>query len=220
MDTVSFLHRNAKIIMNTHNTPDYLFNYFSTYKDFYELDLLQKATYLYRSGSHIIDVGANIGNHTVYFAKMLSAKVMAFEPFEKSREILFANISANKCAELVSIKSCALGDTTGRARAVSPNMENFGTVSVTSDPAGELTMGRLDDYVVPGMDVSILKIDVEGGEMPVLRGAVRTLAICRPHIFAEAQEPEKFEEISAFLNMFGYRKIDRFCYTPTYLFSV
>jgi precorrin-6B methylase 2 len=93
METVRFLHRGSEVVMNTHDRPDHLFNYFTNHRDFYELDLLQQAKALYRSGSHIIDVGANIGNHTVYFAKILSAKVMAFEPFEKSRDILLANIA-------------------------------------------------------------------------------------------------------------------------------
>lgn len=220
METVRFRHLGSEIVMNTHDRPDHLFNYFSEHGDFYELDLLQEVRSLYRRGSHIIDVGANIGNHTVYFARMLAAKVLAFEPFEQSREILLANVAANGCADLVRIEPSALGDSPGRARAHSPNAANLGMVSVTADDAGELTIGRLDDYVTLGMDVSILKIDVEGGELPVLRGAARTLAICRPHVFAEAFEPTQFEAIRAHLGMFGYRAVGRFCYTPTYLFSV
>jgi FkbM family methyltransferase len=220
METVRFLHHGSEIVMNTHDQPDHLFNFYASQRDFYELDLLQAAGALYRAGSHVIDIGANIGNHSVYFAKMLSARVLAFEPFEPSRDILVANLAANQCADRVGVEACALGDRTGRARAVSPNAANLGMVSVTADPAGALSIRRLDDCLAVGMDVSILKVDVEGGEMPVLRGAERTLAMQQPHIFAEAAESHQFDAIRCFLDGLGYRVVRRYCATPTYLFSV
>jgi FkbM family methyltransferase len=153
----------------------------------------------------------------VYFAKVLQARVLAFEPFAKSPEILQANLAANGCGELVTVSSYALGEAAGRERAHSRSDANLGMVSVCTDEAGDLAFARLDDCVTLGMDVSILEVDVEGGE---LRGAARLLAIDRPHVFAEAAEPADFESIRGFLALFGYRPVGRYCATPTYLFSV
>lgn len=220
METVRFQHGKLPVTLHTHDQPDHLFNHFTAHKAFYELDLLQAAGEVYRRGSWILDVGANIGNHAIYFAKVLQARVLAFEPFPRSREILLANLAANGCSELVSVSHYALGDAAGRGRAHSRSDSNLGMVSVRPDETGDLDVARLDDCITLGMDVSILKIDVEGGEMPVLRGAARLLAIDRPHIFAEAAEPAEFEQIRAFLAPFGYRPVGRYCATPTYLFSV
>jgi len=220
VETVQFVHGKIPVSLHTHDQPDHLFNHFSQHKCFYELDLLEAAGQLYRKGSWIIDVGANIGNHAIYFARMLQARVLAFEPFARSREILLANLAANGCGDAVVVDSHALGDAVGRGRAHSRSDRNLGMVSVRPDEAGDLSFARLDDRVTLGMDVSILKVDVEGGEMPVLRGAVRLLAIDRPHVFAEAAEPAEFESLRDFLAPFGYRPIARYCATPTYLFSV
>jgi FkbM family methyltransferase len=220
METVRFQHGKMPVTLHTHDRPDHLFNHFTQHQAFYELDLLQAAGEVYRRGTWIIDVGANIGNHAIYFARVLGARVLAFEPFPRSREILQANLAANGCSELVTVNPFALGDSPGRGRAHSRSDSNLGMVSVRPDDAGDLSFVRLDDCITLGMDVSILKVDVEGGEMPVLRGAARLLAIDRPHVFAEAAEPAEFESIRAFLAPFGYRPVGRYCATPTYLFSV
>ena len=102
MEVVKFFHGEIPVTLHTHDQPDHLFNHFSQHGCFYELDLLEAAGHVYRKGSWIIDVGANIGNHTVYFAKMVQARVLAFDPFAKSREILLANLAANGCGDSAS----------------------------------------------------------------------------------------------------------------------
>jgi FkbM family methyltransferase len=214
-----FIYNQTEITIYTHRRPDRLFDHYAASRTFYELDLLQAAADLYRPGSWIVDAGANIGNHTVFFAKIIGANVVAFEPYEKSREILLANIAANQCADKVMVIGHALGSTSGRGHAHSPNHANLGMVRIISDTTGDVTVSALDDLRGPEIDISILKVDVEGGELAVLEGAAATLASCRPHVFAEASERPAFESIRDFLSAFGYHVVRQYAITPTFLFS-
>ena len=72
-------------------------------------------------------------------------------------------------------------------------------MKIASDQEGEIRLEKLDTFISAGMSVGIVKIDVEGGEMAVLRGATETLSTHKPHLFIEAAEPAGFLEIENFL---------------------
>lgn len=220
MERISFNYGNQDILMHTHNRPDHLFNVISSQNSFYEMDLLSKAREVYTPGHIIADIGANIGNHTLFFAKILGAPVLAVEPFDKNREILMENLRANHCLNFVRVESMALGDFHGRGRIVLPTVANFGMVSVQPDANGDVEFARLDDYITERTPLSIVKLDVEGGEMGVLRGATETLRRQKPHLFIEAGEISYFEEIRKYLANFDYQVRGRYCATATYHFSV
>jgi FkbM family methyltransferase len=67
--------------------------------------------------------------------------------------------------------------------------------------------------------VRLLKIDVEGGEIPVLCGAAAILERDRPEVFAEAATRPERDALDATLAPWGYRRIKRFCSTPTWHYS-
>jgi FkbM family methyltransferase len=137
-----------------------------------------------------VDVGANVGIHALAAARHLAAgggAVLAFEPHPANYAALVRNIALNGWRH-VSAENLGLAEApavlTGTAAAEGGNwsLASRGTYQF------EVRLVRLDDYLadhpLPRLDV--LKIDVEGAEVRVLRGARRALERFRPLIIFEA----------------------------------
>ncbi len=174
---------------------------------FYEQRMLTYIRSLGMRGVYV-DVGASIGNHTVYFAKLCDAElVYAFEPLEHNFQRLERNIALNELEQRVVARKVAVTDTKGELKL---ELGRFSEV-VPAD--------LLDDLVrVPR--VSVIKIDVEGMEPHVLRGARRILVSHRPRIFAEAHTDDERRKLAALLRPLLYQPTGRvFNATPTYEFA-
>jgi FkbM family methyltransferase len=186
-------------------------------RSFYENDLLEALFRYYLPGTGFIDVGANIGNHTLFGARILGAWVTAFEPDAVSFSRLEQNLLLNELTTQVTAHRVAVGDQRGRGRVVCPNLKNRGQCRFVLDKAGDVDMIRLDDldFTQP---VSVIKIDIEGGEPAVIRGATRLLARYRPYVFLEAATPSRFWKAARLLRHLGYIPKERFCVSATYLF--
>lgn len=130
----------------------------------------------------IVDVGAHIGNHTVFFAEYLPhTAIHAFEPWADNRELLERNVA--RFPE-VQVHPLALSD----RRRQFPMMAdaNLGHVRAAEHPADVQQTPQavpLDELELT--DVTLLKIDVEGHEPQVLAGAALTIARSRPLILIE-----------------------------------
>lgn len=142
-----------------------------------------------------LDIGANIGNHSVFFAETFS-EVFSFEPNPKTFELLKFNANFNSSKGSIkpynlglSSKNTALpfavGHTnSGGSKIVRGNNKN-------SDSLIEVGVQRLDDVQdIKDRSVGLIKIDVEGHEPEVLRGAERTIAHSRPIILIEQDASE------------------------------
>jgi FkbM family methyltransferase len=185
---------------------------------FYEPDLLMKCHEIYLPGTVILDIGANIGNHTVFFAAVLGARVHAFEPFQPSLRLLEINLAANGIEGQVQLHPCALGAEDGGGRVLAPRLPaNPGTVRVAAG-GDDVPIQRLDGLDLPG-PVGLLKIDVEGAEADVLDGGRALIAAWLPDIMVEAGEPTAFKSIAHRLLGMGYVPRGRYAWTATYLFS-
>ncbi len=138
----------------------------------------------------VCDVGANIGNHTLAFADVAS-RVIALEPNPLIYELLKLN-----CRDRPNITPLRLAasDRAGTARAAAPPT-NYGESRITDTPQeGELSLTfdlvRLDDVPELAAErVGLIKIDVEGHEANVLRGAQRLLRRDHPLVVIE-QHPD------------------------------
>jgi FkbM family methyltransferase len=179
----------------------------------YEHDLLRVLGPFARRSSIVVDVGANIGNHTLYFAIVRRVTVHAFEPNPVAVRYLRANVEAND-ARKVHVHEVGLSDEPGRGR-IAP-AEELGMASVEQDDSGEIDLRLLDSYdFSPDPRIAVIKIDVEGAEARVLKGAEATIRAHRPIIALEALG----EEARPMLSALGYRRFPvRFCWTPTYVF--
>ena len=134
------------------------------------------------SGACALDIGANIGLHTVMLGKLVgtSGQVFAFEPEEHNSELLRRNLRLNALDNVVLSRS-VVSDRAGTC-SIGLNPINFGDHRVSDlAPEGWQTqkaqMVTIDGSFqhLPANIIRLIKIDVQGHEISVLRGMKRTL---------------------------------------------
>ena len=159
-----------------------------------ELELLREALQargLWRGDGLCLDIGANIGNHALFFAPHFR-EVWAFEPNPRTFTLLQLNA---QLAANVRCFNIGLSDTAGAATLSVP-AHNIGMATLQPGAAGVAVaceLQRLDD--LPGLAaqrVALLKIDIEGHEPAALRGALALLQRDRPVVVFE-QLPEDID---------------------------
>lgn len=191
--------------------------------NFYEKTMLHHIGENYIDGD-IIDVGANVGNHSVYFASICKdhCMVYAIEPGVDALGILRRNISNNCLIDTVDVFPYAAGESDGSVVLKAGSKKNLGAMRVVGtniDGVSGILMKTIDNMIPPNRRISLMKIDVEGFELPALRGSQRILVKDKPDIYVEAAKPEFLHEISHFLGSFGYVHKLVFNDTPTHWFK-
>jgi FkbM family methyltransferase len=180
----------------------------------HEIDVLSR---FIRDDTIALDIGANIGNHTLAFAKRHpKAEIWGFEPRPLVSSLAWANCARNGVRNAL-IVSAACGVAPG-AILLAPPLEGEGNVgafslrqiSIGEQPAAaaplmsRIEVVALDDYDY-ARPISLLKIDVEGMEFDVLAGARETLAAHRPAVFFETLDAPSAAEPCDLLSRLGYR---------------
>jgi FkbM family methyltransferase len=169
-----------------------------------------------RPGDSAIDVGANLGSHVVPLARRTgpAGRVFAFEPQPRIFELLAANVAAN-CLENVELHHAACAETAGAVElpAIDYGREaNFGGINVrelelagrNAEAAGQrVSVVTLDESVNPER-LRLIKIDVEGMELEVLRGGSRLLSKWRPFLYVENELPEQSRPLLQAMADLGY----------------
>jgi len=141
-----------------------------------------------RAGSVAVDVGANLGLHALVLSRCVGIKgrVFAYEPLVPIYQRLTANLGMNNAVNVVT-KPYGLGEQTGTIR-FDDHAGDFNIGKGRVDPEGSamIQIRSLDDDL-RGLDtpVSLIKIDVEGFELAVLKGAQETLRRHTPVILME-----------------------------------
>lgn len=214
--------KNEIVYMYLPNKKDYIQNTIQNSKKFYESDMLEDIYKRDITGKTVIDIGANIGNHTIYFSKVAKAKkVYSFEPFKEVLKILTKNIEINNVEERVQIFDAAVGRKTSKATIDIVDERNLGMNKVCQVANGEVDVVTLDEVLLPIVDsVDVIKIDVEGMGLDVLYGSIKIIERFNPDIYIEAETDSDFQEISTILSNYNYKPIKRYNWTPTYLFSI
>jgi FkbM family methyltransferase len=141
--------------------------------------------------SNVIDVGANIGTHTVYFSKKCNkGNVIAIEPQIYIFEMLAANILINGCYNTIPVNAGAASEP-GVIKMVNINpfegeKINYGEFKINSNAGGGVPTNLivLDSYA--DLDqFTLIKLDVEGYEVDVLNGATKLLEKHKPFLYIE-----------------------------------
>ncbi len=178
---------------------------------FYEVEKLQIITEVFPKGGVFVDIGSNVGNHSLYVGKFLHPRqIIVFEPNPPAIAILTLNMAMNGLQQVVDLTylGTGLADVPSRAQARIPAGNLGGTWLALSQDEGALVLIRGDDALAQRR-VDFLKIDVEGMELQVLAGLQQTIATWRPPIFIEI-ENRNAEAFLAWTERQGYRIGRRF----------
>jgi FkbM family methyltransferase len=184
--------------------------------ELYEPDELAIMARVIRPGSVIADIGANVGNHAVYFEKCLFAKeVIVFEVNPEAIDILLINHALNQCAHWnMSFLRYALSNNFAPISIVPAKPDNLGGTRFRQDEAGALRC-MTGDSVLANHPVDFIKLDVEGSEMAVLGGLKETLRRWRPTLFVEVLS-RNLPAFEAFLAAQAYEIADTFARYPLF----
>jgi FkbM family methyltransferase len=183
-----------------------------------ELNFVQQ---FLRPGMVVLDIGANHGLYTLLASKRVgpAGKVIAFEPSQRERKALRIHLTLNRCHNAI-IRDLALGNESGERelyvveeRAAGCNSLRPPAVDAKTTLAS-VQVARLDDVLLGEKinRVDFIKLDVEGAELDVLKGALGLLrSVPRPVILVEVYDIRtapwgyKAREIVEFLGQNRYR---------------
>lgn len=177
-----------------------------------------------RGKSCVLDVGAHIGLVTLPVASVMAAdgRLVSFEPAESNRRLLLRHLAANAFASVV-VEGALVGDSEAAAVEFYEMDDASGMNTVVAGAmdgayrAVTKSQVTLDGYCERnGLSPQVIKIDVEGAELGVLRGARRIIASCRPSIFLSVHPRqiailgETTEQLADLIESLGYdcRHID------------
>jgi FkbM family methyltransferase len=196
---------------------------------FFEAELLEHLGMHGPEGGVYVDVGANVGNHAVFFGTFLADHVVAVEPNPVLVPILTRNLRVNGIRH-ASVVACAAGAAVGLGQlslaAETPdNIGHTQVAGVTDGGATVVPIAPLDRVLdalagrLGARPVTCIKVDVEGMELSVLEGATRVLQAHRPQLVVELAGEDARRSVRRFLAAFGYGDTgQRFCWAPTYHF--
>lgn len=155
-----------------------------------------------------IDVGAHMGTYTILLAKKCK-EVWAFEPQKDTFNCLSVGLCMNNCFNIQS-HNVALGSKEGTATlrhlsedGASSTLLELPNQSVISEET--VSVNTLDSYELSNVD--FIKIDVEGYELEVIKGAIKTLVTSRfpPFMFEALSDDPQKEALFQYIRGLGYQ---------------
>lgn len=184
------------MIYNTHDT--YIGQSLDTYGEWTWAEI--EVTQQYAHGL-VIDIGANIGTHTLAYARTAD-RVVSMEPQYIVFQTLMANLALN-CLENVIPHFGACGSYDGKVPIHRPDYSVDGTFGCVTVGEGQqlVSMSRLDSF---GFHPDFIKIDAEGSEIDIIHGGMDTIRRAKPVMYIENDREEKRDELIALVESLGY----------------
>ena len=189
------------------------------YGEFSDLEFQVMRAFV-RPGDTVVEVGAHLGSFTVPLSKRVGARgrIFAFEPQAPLYHILCANLALNRTTN-TGARNSAVGAAPGTLRVPTLDYDsenNFGALGFgepfqNGNTVPTVTLDQeLGDLDLPG--IRLIKIDVEGMETHVLRGATSIIETDKPILYLENDRPKNHPDLCDFLlGELGYRA---FWHTP------
>ncbi len=173
-----------------------------------------------KPGMTVVDIGANIGYFTLLFSRLVgpTGRIIAIEPVEHLRARLIEHLAINNIQNVLVV-DCAVGEKEGELTLfygedsatsawMDDGLEPNGSANVLVRPLDAI----LQEYSVETVD--FIKVDIDGGEVPFLRGAEKTLRIASPEVLIEYSEINQHgaglstRDITKVLKQYGYEFYD------------
>jgi FkbM family methyltransferase len=162
---------------------------------FYEERELREMSRYIKPKSAILDIGANVGNHAMWFDKNTDPRIVyVIEPHPRAISIMLQNAAINYCHRICfDYLGVAFGEFNSKCTVMEEN-NNLGATKLKVSDKGFVN-------TIPGDDLMLLpdfiKIDVEGMEIETIRGIDKTIRKCRPNMFVEVEtsNDETFRDV-------------------------
>lgn len=170
----------------------------------YEIDLLEDMFIHSTPYATALDIGAHIGNHTLWLATVCQMDVVAFEPYNADYAALTRNVELNGVGDEVRVVEAALGD-----RLATVVRRDGGRYEIGSSG---VPMFTLDGWAAEHDlgNVALVKMDVEGAEPNIIAGGLHVIEEHQPVIYAEARTHDGRLRNAAALEPLGYRMTTTF----------
>lgn len=196
--------------INLYDQGEFVSDYISNSHDYFEREELDVFKGLFPKHGTIIEIGANIGNHVHYYENYLDYdRIVAFEPIKWNADILRLNVTSE-------VIQCGLWneETTATFKVYQDNM---GACQIGETGSGDIQLKTLDSFGFS--DVSFIKIDVEGAELNVLKGAAKTILMNKPVLWIEINHTVSYIKVKEYLAGLGYSAIIQLGDQPNFIFS-
>lgn len=176
---------------------------------FYEIEELQIIARYFKADQAFVDIGSNVGNHAIYVEKFLSPKsILLIEPNPEAIQILQLNLLLNGLSKVdTQFLGTGLSDHEETAVIEIP-INNLGGARLRPQANAGVRIVT-GDSLLRDRPVDFIKLDVEGLEMPALRGLQGTISTNRPTIFIEV-ENENIAEFSDWMRLHRYKIVEQF----------
>ena len=191
-------------------------------KDWWDGDILRRLDKYIPEGANILDLGANIGNHTIYWARQNKVnKVIAFEPVKYTLDILKKNIALNNLYNKVTICDVGLSDKTSKAVIAKWHEYNIGGTNIIDTDDGDMEVDKLDNIIYPInlKHIDFVKIDIEGHEVMALKGAKRVFKEYKPKYVYIESFSNHIDQTKQILKDYGYKLANFPVIANNYLFE-
>jgi len=161
------------------------------------------------------DVGAHLGFMSLVLSKLVgkTGKIFAFEPIPENRVAIDRLIDMNRLHQVIQVSPLALGESNGKKRMLLRECSSMHQFEEAYEGKGRNTYltedvesCTLDSFIFERGNPfpQLIKIDVEGAEVPVLKGALKTLELFKPTFVVEIHGPKCGQELWNLLRDFNY----------------
>ena len=166
-----------------------------------------------------IDVAYDVGSHLGFMSLALSipvgktGRVFAFEPITENRVAIDRLIDMNRLHQVIQVTPLALGESNGKKRMLLREYSSMHQLEEVYQGKGrniystvDVESCTLDSFIFERDNPfpQLIKIDVEGAEEPVLKGALKTLEVCKPTFVVEIHGPQNALKVWKLLQGSGY----------------
>jgi len=212
----------ASYLIESISKNDHIFQLLKKSGTFYELVLLEAIKKRNLNGIYI-DIGANIGNHAIFFANHCPAtKVYCVEASPEISKVLYTNCTNNIKETPVVLLNFAITRRSGSVFLSNIDSNNVGMTKISEAPTMTKVQATTIDHCFSEEEtkIAVIKIDVEGAEHDAILGGLNIIKTHKPLITAECHTEKDFDKIHNILKKLGY-KCDKISYgnSPTYIWE-